>query len=276
MTHDPSPDDLAPLADDVADMLATERAAPPAPAAARARVLERLEHGPPPTPPPSAASPVAKLAVVCAVLGLGVAALILRGTDSGSDRNTEHTSDPAPQNVAPGPLSPSGDSGQGPVVPAAPTPKNIAPGPAAGPAAGAQNSLPGPFSAAPAGPRQRSAANQRVVPAPLPVETAPPVPERPKTLLADERALLDSARMSLRHEDSIAARVALRKHEREYAGGQLEEEREALWILVLDFERDDQGVEREAALFAAKHPASIFTRSIEAAKKRAQKRARER
>ena len=86
-------------------------------------------------------------------------------------------------------------------------------------------------------------------------------------LLAEERALLDSARMSLQRKDPIAARVALRKHEREFARGQLEEERDVLWILVLALEKDPT-TETRVATFKTRYPSSLFARTVDDAVRR--------
>lgn len=94
-------------------------------------------------------------------------------------------------------------------------------------------------------------------------------PERPRTDDPNERALLDNARGSLRHEDLTAARVALDQHEREHPQGALNEEREALWVLLLEAEGDGAAAIKRAETFRDKWPNSSFSRSVENAVRRA-------
>jgi hypothetical protein len=234
-------EELEPLPDDVAALLTVERTPPPPPAAAKARVRDQLTA----PPKPAAPLPIGKVLMALGAVTIAATYFVLR----------------SPAEIA----APADAPITAPVEqqpPAPPSPPQRARAPIAAPLSDAPS-----FAHKDATLRS---SHRRMVP-PSMSETIASVaePQRPKTLLAEERGLLDSARSALRHDDLIGARVALKKHEREYAGGQLEEEREALWVLVLEAEGDGVAAATKADQFSERWPNSMFSRSVKAAAARA-------
>lgn len=94
-----------------------------------------------------------------------------------------------------------------------------------------------------------------------------PTAERAPTVdraLAAERALLQAAREALVARRLDPALAALAAHEARFSGGRLVEEREVLWIrALLAAERVEDATARAKA-FAAGHPDSVFRPAVEA------------
>ncbi len=224
--------------DEIDALLAAARDVPPAPAAARARVAERLATTL--TPPPSApAAPSAGEAMVSGassgaasggallstggwgvVVGLTLAVGIgigwLRpGVDATPARPPVHRAATAPP------------------VDHAPT----APG-------------------APAAEAVPAEANET----PSAGEVTPPVDRA----LAAERALLQAAREALVARRLDPALAALAAHEARFSSGRLVEEREVLWVRALLAADRVEDATARARAFTAAHPDSAFGPAVEA------------
>jgi hypothetical protein len=113
-------------------------------------------------------------------------------------------------------------------------------------------------------------------PAPLrsrsPVAAAPRVDQEPArgipdrvAALADENALIDAARASLGKHDAAEAAILLEKHARSHPAGQMEEEREALWVQVLVARGQGAEARARAAAFQKRFPQSIQIEVVSAA-----------
>lgn len=84
-------------------------------------------------------------------------------------------------------------------------------------------------------------------------------------VLTEERAVLDEARASLRDNDAARALVLTARHEKNFAHGQLVEEREAIAIRALVGLGRREEARVRAERFHAKFPGSALGRAIDAA-----------
>ncbi len=224
------------LPDDLRDLLQAEKSAPPPPDAVKARVLARVET----TMAATAAGMGIKLVLALVAVSTVAGGVWLGGVWTAiREPEVAAKSPPAPRQ------EPPIQNTEGANKTLAVDPVKTAPN------------------------KRVVTARTEIAPRPVPALIEPPETPLPKTLLAEERVLLDSARASVQRQDVIAARVALRKHEREFARGQLEEERDLLWVLVLGLERDPS-MEVRAAAFKARYPSSLFTRAVDDAVRRMQ------
>jgi len=92
-------------------------------------------------------------------------------------------------------------------------------------------------------------------------DTAAETPEE----LADENALIEAARSALGARDAQAAAGFLQRHARLHPAGQMEEEREALWVQTLIAEGDAPGARARAETFRRRFPHSIQLEAVSAA-----------
>ncbi len=83
--------------------------------------------------------------------------------------------------------------------------------------------------------------------------------------LADENALIEAARASLGNRDAAGAAVLLEKHARLHPAGQMEEEREALWVQVLVAQGRGAAARARATDFQKRFPHSIQLEVVSAA-----------
>lgn len=107
----------------------------------------------------------------------------------------------------------------------------------------------------------------RSVPRAPPAARAEPAaaPTASPSRLADEQAFLDAARAQLAVGDVISAERTLRRHEQRFSGGVLEEERTALLVLALARAGDTDAAARTAAAFRVRWPDSLHLGTVEAA-----------
>lgn len=91
--------------------------------------------------------------------------------------------------------------------------------------------------------------------------------------LAAERALIERARSALARGEPDDAMEAIARHEREFSGGQLVEERRALEVLVLVARRETERALARATEFRQAYPASMLLRTIDQAVKQARDQA---
>lgn len=99
-----------------------------------------------------------------------------------------------------------------------------------------------------------------VAPPPVPTPSPSPKPEKPvrDVALAEERALVEQGRASLARGDLFRALEAVESHAKRYPRGQLEEEREALWVQALLASGDRAAAKKKAAAFKARFPESML------------------
>jgi outer membrane protein assembly factor BamD (BamD/ComL family) len=84
-----------------------------------------------------------------------------------------------------------------------------------------------------------------------------------RSRLAAERALLEAARASIRTGDLATATRKLRTHQRDFARGELVEEREVLWIHALKSKGDAVGAQKRAEAFRRRYPHSLFLPAVD-------------
>lgn len=123
--------------------------------------------------------------------------------------------------------------------------------------------------------RRREPAPRRAPsPSPSPVPATPPAPpptgeaERQRARdreLAAERALIEQARTALARGKAADALAVLARHQRDFARGQLVEERDALEILSLAGTGQTAAARSRADRFRHAYPKSMLLRSIDAA-----------
>ena len=120
--------------------------------------------------------------------------------------------------------------------------------------------------------------------APVPAEAARPAPTanrpavRPRSSVAEvrnagrdqgnltvESPLIDRARAGIETHDPARALAQLEEHKRRFPHGQLEEEREALWVQVLVESGNADRARAQAAEFRRRFPRSIQLPIVEAA-----------
>jgi hypothetical protein len=250
---------MTPLDDDVAQVLAQEREAPGPGDEVQARVWSRVEAT-------LAASSVASAPVKAGVgptsWWLGAAALVLVGAVAWnlSPQDGVSTAPHDPMNEAPvvAPVAPTA-----PPAPAASAASELEPAPTEPtlPAAvevederpAARAEAPSP-SVAPVAPVVEAATASR------PAKVKPP---SPAANLRAERRLIDQARAALSSGQSAGVIGALKRHLHRFPKGLLAEEREALWIRALVLGgRDDQAIDR-AARFRVRYPGSIHRSAVE-------------
>ena len=85
------------------------------------------------------------------------------------------------------------------------------------------------------------------------------------TGLAAERALLEVARTALSRGDAVSALTSLDEHAKRFPGGQLTEEREALYVQALARAGRVAEAKARAAKFAKRYPDSMLLPVVEAA-----------
>jgi hypothetical protein len=105
-----------------------------------------------------------------------------------------------------------------------------------------------------------------------PAASVPPVVSTPAasnaplvSSLANERVLLDVARLAFGRGDGDGALAALGRHEKLYPAGQLAEEREALAVRALVLTNRGDQARARAARFRKRYPASVMLPAVEAA-----------
>lgn len=113
--------------------------------------------------------------------------------------------------------------------------------------------------------------------APPSVETVPQKSVRPKALakenqpqsssLADESILITRAQSAFARKQFDAALGALAEHAHKFPGGQLAEEREALWIQTLLLRGDRQQAMQRATVFRERFPDSALWPALQGALK---------
>lgn len=224
--------ELRPLPADLADLLAAERRAPRPPPAEIDRLLGviqvRLGSGAPTAPAVTAG---AAGALAAKPLLVAVAVVSALGATGGAlwlrARGARVSEAVAVSAVSAAPAS-------GPVAPGPGTPA-IAESPA----------RTAPTGSPPSGDPRR-------------FRHAPPTDAE----LAAESALLDKACVALARGDAQGASRALAQHRREFAGGVLVEEREALEVKALARGGDLQGARRQARRFERQFPHSLQLESI--------------
>ncbi len=117
-------------------------------------------------------------------------------------------------------------------------------------------------SAAAPTPSTAPAVTQDVAPA----APAKPLPSsRPGPGLAEEQALLDAARVALGRRDGASALAACQRHERRFASGVLEEEREAIAIQALVVLGRVDEARARAGRFRRAHPSSALLPAVDEA-----------
>lgn len=245
---------MTPLDDDVAQVLAQEREAPGPGADVQARVWSRVEATL--AASPAASAPV-KAGVGPASWWLGAVALVAVGVVAWnlSPQDGVSTAPHDPMNEAPvvAPVAPAASAASelepAPTRPTLPTAVEVED---ERPVARAEPPPPSP-SVAPVAPVESAAASR-------PAKVKPPSP--PANLRA-ERRLIDKARAALSSGQSTGAIGALKRHLHRFPKGLLAEEREALWVRALVLGgRDDQAIER-AARFRVRYPGSIHRSAVE-------------
>lgn len=87
----------------------------------------------------------------------------------------------------------------------------------------------------------------------------------PALRLADERALIDSARQALVRNEPDAALSTLRRHRRSYGRGALREERDALEVVALAQAGRPADAERLGRRFHTRYPTSLLGGTVRAA-----------
>ena len=97
---------------------------------------------------------------------------------------------------------------------------------------------------------------------PAPSTTSEP---RAESALGRERALLDPARAALAAGDPAKALKQVKRHAREFPGGILSEEREAIAINALVSLGNYAQATKRAEAFRARYPKSLMTHSVDAA-----------
>ncbi len=112
-------------------------------------------------------------------------------------------------------------------------------------------------SAAPPAPGPTS-----VVPGPAPSGASAEPPS--SSSLAEERALLDSARVALAAGNGRAALQTLSKHEQRFPRGRLVEERESLVVQALAHTAGPAATRQRFAAFRRRFPKSIFLPALQA------------
>jgi hypothetical protein len=162
-------------------------------------------------------------------------------------------------------------------APAAPNASSRAMSPSLPPAAVASSTVPAPVAEAPAA---MPAVAPTPVAAPPPVESrharpasphpsddGVPATKPPETAeeLADENALIEAARAALGARDAGSAVGLLERHARLHPAGQMEEEREALWVQALAAKGDGAAARARAAAFRRRFPRSIQLEVVSAA-----------
>jgi hypothetical protein len=236
----------------VSDLLAVERAAPPPPRQARARVWARVAGtlAAATTAGPATAAAAAKGAsggllasVVTAKTALVVAAVAAAGVTGGLASHRRHARVVAAQAAQPEGIPRASTPPPAPAIGASPTPPPpLVP-------------LPEPAVVPPS----RSAAPRSVARRPKPATP------RATEALADESALIEAARAGLAAQDTARAATLLERHARAHPAGQMEEEREALWVLVLAAQGDGVAARARAADFRRRFPRSIQLEVVAAA-----------
>jgi hypothetical protein len=106
------------------------------------------------------------------------------------------------------------------------------------------------------------------LPSAAPASTAAPKPAPPISLertLAEERRILDRAQMALTRGDPSTAIGATEEHRSRFPGGQLEAERETIFIQALVLAHRDEEARARAARFRARYPNSVFRRVVDLA-----------
>ncbi len=100
-----------------------------------------------------------------------------------------------------------------------------------------------------------------------PASPPPPVPAPPSrdARLATERALIERARMALGRDRPVDALAALAVHVQDFPAGQLEEEREVLWIQALLASGRRGEAEQRADKFRREHKDSLLLPALDAA-----------
>jgi hypothetical protein len=83
--------------------------------------------------------------------------------------------------------------------------------------------------------------------------------------LTDENVLIEAARTALGTHDPRSAVGLLERHARLHPSGQMEEEREALWVQALAVEGDGTAARERAAAFRRRFPRSIQLEVVSAA-----------
>ena len=245
------PDELEP---GLRALLDVERAAPGLSDLRRDAIRAELDRalGAPPTPlaPAGSAAAAARSAraarVLLFVAGGVVGALLHAGIAS---RGAAPTSPPPtpPEEVRPAAIeslqvpSPSA----GPAVPLAEPPSSAQPATSA--------RLPPSAHAAPASSPPDAAVAPLVRP-----EQAP----RSTSMLAAERAIVERGRNALGRRAALSALEAFRDHTREYPGGQLAEERDALQVEALALAGRSDDARRKAAEFSRRYPESVFAARV--------------
>ncbi len=234
----------------VADLLASERRRPAVPPAAAQALFEsiaiataseraRATEAPPPATSASAGSswlasrPV--IALVSLALGAGVGAMV---------RPLFDPPPPAPALAV--------------AAPATAGPRDV-PSP---PSSDGPTTRPDDLPTAP--PSLRRAAS---VPVPAPAASPPIIAKAspPETSLGAERAIIDTARSALARGDASAALVSLEAHEKSHPRGQLDEERDALFVQAFALSGQSRVAVERAARFRLAYPSSVFLPAVDAA-----------
>jgi hypothetical protein len=249
-------DELKPLGDELEALLDSERQAPPAPTAARARVRTRLyaSLGLLGAGSASAAALSGAPKLVWKALAAKISVGLVAAVSIGVGLHAIWS--------GPAPLSPNVLP---PVVaqPAGPPPEPAAP------------VLPAPAITAPV-----TVPAPAVVPAPAADRAPHPSPVATKGArrahpaangalfdggdLAGERALLEEGRAALRRGDAPTALGLLGQHAQKFPRGQLIEEREGLRIRALAADGQEAEAKARAAAFKTRFPHSIFLPAVEA------------
>jgi len=238
----------APVPDELRALLDAEKAGGDAPAVdARERVLLRLAGtiglgaapGGPSAGADSPAQSIARVAPASAAL-LKTVAIFAAGAAAGA--GTYH--------VARRPAPPA------PIVSSRPAPQV----PLSAPAAPPLDDAPAPE------PTRPPAAPSRPTPAlhARPV-TTPAAPAQADDGLAAERGLLEMARTALARGQTEGALATLRRHARQFPGGQLQEEREGLLVQTLVAAGEYKEARERAARFTKLYPRSLFAPGVEQA-----------
>jgi hypothetical protein len=87
----------------------------------------------------------------------------------------------------------------------------------------------------------------------------------PTDSLAQERAILDPARVAIGRGDGSSALDAVRRHEARFPDGKLAEEREAIAVQALVLAHQNDAARARGERFVARHPGSVLRPAVEAA-----------
>lgn len=257
--------------DDLRDLLAAYRDGERMPAATRAAAWRDLQTDLQAPPPVARRSNLVPLLCGAALLAAALLLFILRPAALAP---TAPAVDP-PQAVHDAAVTPEPrhtvvESTHHDAEPTAVAPP-IAPPAVEPPIAPAAGDPPIPSAAAPrpphrATPRQVDPLTAPTEPSidPVPVESTTPAGPTPPVVPALERelALLRAARDALARHDAAAAAAALAEHAAEFPRGHLREERLLLRVEALCAAGSRVDARREAAEFAAAHPASPHAKKI--------------